>query len=92
MDYRLDGWSSIPGRGKSQAATQWVTGALSPGVKWLGCEPNHSPLHLLPRPVTETLSKMFFYDGPTVSSISRNEGESQHVLLYASILGLLFGK
>jgi len=27
----------------TQPPIQWVTGALFPQVKWLGCEANHSP-------------------------------------------------
>jgi hypothetical protein len=47
----------IPGRGKTflfsivarlglgftQPPNQWALGALSPGVKWPGCEADHSP-------------------------------------------------
>jgi hypothetical protein len=52
---------SRPTLGPTQPPIQWVPGALSLGVKWLGCEANHSPpssaevkecvgLHLYPPP------------------------------------------
>jgi hypothetical protein len=63
MDYGLDGQGSIFSRGKNflfsmasrpvlgptKPHIQWVQGALSPGVKWPGCDPDHSlpfPIHL----------------------------------------------
>jgi hypothetical protein len=58
--YDLDGHGSNPGRGKififntasrqalgpTQPSIQWVVGAVSPGIKWLGCEADHSQLML----------------------------------------------
>jgi hypothetical protein len=32
-----------PALGSTQPPIQWVPGALSPGVKWPGCETHHSP-------------------------------------------------
>jgi hypothetical protein len=57
MDYRLDGQSLIPSRGKvflyfivsrpplgpTHPPIQWELGAISWEVKWLGCEVDHSP-------------------------------------------------
>jgi hypothetical protein len=57
MDYGLDGQGSILKRGKNflfstasrpvlgptKPHIQWVQGALSPGIKWPGCDPDHSP-------------------------------------------------
>jgi hypothetical protein len=54
---QLRGWSLSPGGvknflfstssrlalGSTQPPIQWVLGALSPEVKWLGCEADHSP-------------------------------------------------
>jgi hypothetical protein len=56
MGYGMDGWGSIPGMGKGfsllhsvqtsyeghPTSIQWVPGAISPGVKWPGCETDHS--------------------------------------------------
>jgi hypothetical protein len=55
--YGVDGWGSIPGRGKlfqisissiaslkpTQSPIQWVSGALSPEVKRPGSKSDHSP-------------------------------------------------
>jgi hypothetical protein len=58
LGYRLDDWGfesqqglgillfttmSRPALGPIQPPIQWVPGALSLGVKWLGCEADHSP-------------------------------------------------
>jgi hypothetical protein len=62
-------WNSSPGRGKifiltmsfrlvlrpTQPRIQWVRGALCPGVKQLGCEPDHSP------PTSAEVMKMWIY-------------------------------
>jgi hypothetical protein len=32
-----------PALGPTQTPIQWVLGAPSPGVKWIGCETDHSP-------------------------------------------------
>jgi hypothetical protein len=47
---RLDGRGSISGSGKGvsflhsfQTPIQWVPVAISPGLKWWGCEAYHSP-------------------------------------------------
>jgi hypothetical protein len=34
--------SSTPALGSTQPPIHWVPGALTPGVKWLGCEADHS--------------------------------------------------
>jgi hypothetical protein len=57
MGYGLHNWGSIPDRVKififfiefrlalvpTQPPVQWVPGILSLGIKWLGCEADHSP-------------------------------------------------
>jgi hypothetical protein len=41
--------------GPSQPPIQWVPGALSPGVKWWGCEADNSP------PASAKVKKMWIY-------------------------------
>jgi hypothetical protein len=45
--------SSRPAVGSNQSPVQWLLGVLSPGVKWPGREPNHSP------PTTAEVKKMW---------------------------------
>jgi hypothetical protein len=47
--------SSRPAVGSTQLTIQWVPGALSPGVKRLGREADHSP------PTSAELKKMWVY-------------------------------
>jgi hypothetical protein len=51
--------SSRPALGSTQPPTQWVPGALSPGVKRLGCEADHSP------PTSAEVKKMWIYTSTT---------------------------
>jgi len=36
-------WASRSALGPTQPHVKWISGALSQGVKWPGCEPDHSP-------------------------------------------------
>jgi hypothetical protein len=47
--------SSRPAQWPTQHPSQWVRGALSPGVKWPGREANHSP------PASDEFKKMWIY-------------------------------
>jgi hypothetical protein len=47
--------SSRPALGSTQPPTQWVPGALFPGVKRLGREVDHSP------PTSAEIKKMWIY-------------------------------
>jgi hypothetical protein len=44
-----------PALGSTQPPNQWVSGALSPGVKRPGCEADHSP------PASAEVKKMWIY-------------------------------
>jgi hypothetical protein len=65
MGYGLDGLCSIPGNarffsspqrlGPIESPIQWVPGALSPGIKRLGCEVDHSP------PTSAEVKKTWIY-------------------------------
>jgi hypothetical protein len=47
--------SSRPALGSTQLPVQWVPGALSSRVKWLGHEADHSP------PTSAEVEEMWFY-------------------------------
>jgi hypothetical protein len=77
---RPRGWSSSPGRvknslfsmssrpalGTTQPPIQWVPGALSPGVKWLGREVDHSP------PASAEVKKMWIYTSTCLHGVVLN--------------------
>jgi hypothetical protein len=50
--------SSRPALGSTQPPIQWVPEALSLGVKWRGCEVDHSP------PASAEVKKMWIYTSP----------------------------